>query len=585
MVRQNNAVPPVPSSTASASQTHPTVVITQTSYDRRALTCTDPNALSISLQNLNYLTSVNTIAIASIMAADGGLSLLVAILRRVGRRLNGVREDLDPFLVGDKSNVSAGRVTTGVVDPARSKDQILSIASSNSADRQLDSPASAARKTKAESLDRFIYSTALSCLTNIATRGRQKMKEALVECGIVPVLVELLDHIVSTMEMVQALQANSTTDVARETAQSAPAISGLLRSTVAGGANHSLDLFHTPLDPSTNATIGSPVPGPNQVASTSPSAELNSNETRNAEVSLAIPLIQAAPFFGAPALSALQTPSENLQPPAMRSSTAQEIPFLPSIRQIPQTFLEETLISSVLHRGMDILLAIKIIANLSKYPSIRPHLHADCLRPRRPTLEAMILAASAANEVSRKPTSQLGSHGLEESATATILTTHDSSLSHSNNRGFEAQPLSVSQSVLADMGISFLCDSDEEIEEILSAAGVGASGPIFMQTPLNPRSAFELVEAFTSPSSYLSEARMWAVLALRSAYRRDPATAVLSIPKPISLGYAVDTSEPIMVVVSPGQLRRCAYGRCGKWEERYKQFSKCSRCRRVTYCW
>ncbi|KAJ3371467.1 hypothetical protein HDU84_001279 [Entophlyctis sp. JEL0112] len=38
------------------------------------------------------------------------------------------------------------------------------------------------------------------------------------------------------------------------------------------------------------------------------------------------------------------------------------------------------------------------------------------------------------------------------------------------------------------------------------------------------------------------------------------------------------------VVVGLGHLRRCANLRCGRWEEGYKQFSKCSRCRRVSYC-
>lgn len=73
---------------------------------------------------------------------------------------------------------------------------------------------------------------------------------------------------------------------------------------------------------------------------------------------------------------------------------------------------------------------------------------------------------------------------------------------------------------------------------------------------------FELVEVFTTPSN-LVEIRKWAQICMRNAFKRD-------------------------LVHGEGggsALRRCGYLKCGKIEGTPRQYSKCSRCRRVTYCW
>ncbi|KAI8611182.1 hypothetical protein BC830DRAFT_680747 [Chytriomyces sp. MP71] len=132
----------------------------------------------------------------------------------------------------------------------------------------------------------------------------------------------------------------------------------------------------------------------------------------------------------------------------------------------------------------------------------------------------------------------------------------------------------------------------------------------YLPAPANPRSAFELLETFTAPCSLIPDARALAVATLRNAYRRDPVPGPAEPPHaPLNQAMGpcvyvdVDTfaggkgrvvaggvcgvgsgGKGRSVVVGLGHLRRCASSRCGKWEEGYKQFSKCSRCRRVSYC-
>ncbi|KAL3897125.1 MAG: hypothetical protein SGCHY_003629, partial [Lobulomycetales sp.] len=82
------------------------------------------------------------------------------------------------------------------------------------------------------------------------------------------------------------------------------------------------------------------------------------------------------------------------------------------------------------------------------------------------------------------------------------------------------------------------------------------------------RNVFELVEVFTSPSNIL-EVRKWATICMRNAFKRD------NSPPP---GAASASAAPAAA------LRRCGFLQCGKFEEEPRQYSKCSRCRRVTYC-
>ncbi|KAJ3298534.1 hypothetical protein HK104_010589 [Borealophlyctis nickersoniae] len=132
MVRQSNFSNPFTSQAA--------ITITPTQYDKRALTCSDPLALTNSLFNLSYMTSVSTLRIAYVLASDGGLELIVRILKR----LKG-----------------------------------------------------------ADTLSRCAFSAGLTCLSNVAIRGNQKLRRRLVEAGVVPVIIDLLVRVLRVLETIR----------------------------------------------------------------------------------------------------------------------------------------------------------------------------------------------------------------------------------------------------------------------------------------------------------------------------------------------------------------------------------------------
>ncbi|KAJ3415802.1 hypothetical protein HDV05_004075 [Chytridiales sp. JEL 0842] len=832
--------------------------------------------MTASLQNLNYLTSVNTSAIANLMMADGGLNLLVSIVKRLGRRINGASEDglyqpssltrdivkvlpsvhgqpLEPFgisvnpivaddektlrpaessaslaglsasslasslddlrMVGDIAAAAASSSSRTVINPvlqSHSSAPVLpsssstsatdinpslpleqqaqaslssSTTSSSSSSSSSISPSSSVsispttlsllesrlqqrlsyRQSKTDNMDRFAFTQALQALANIATRGRQRAKEALAESGIIPVLVELLEESVSIMEVVQELQAfyaqhpgmaqtaasvsmaaaggvfvPSTTldgqpqqtqqvvDVVMDTVfggqqpqrlptveeggvgqmdlEQAGEMEERVRRMMDGPMNGPEDQEMAVVDSSAalpvfDVSAGAPfnltdahisaAAEPMSIAPAPPTAALNNdantNDTTNSfglnphpdvldqtfdnmiageaqrrrraasrsqnmgdgdefvdetamslltqepseppraaysfsaaagepslsdliresnEVALAglenaaanrrrgsvdvggqgalnatvgmrgTPLQtptgampQPSPRLGAAGIPVVQAltptlpnapllPTTTTIPAAVNNNinapnpttlpmysypvAAHDPPLLPGIRYLPRTPLESNLISEILSRGTDILCAAKIIASLSKYPSMRIYLHADNSRPRRPPKSCTV------------PSRKLKKFAAQASATTGDV---ESSMSEGTTPG---QRKEGEGGIRMDVEEEELDEEDEDLEYMFDA--------------FNPRSAFELIEFFTGSSSLIPEARMWAVMALRNAYRRDPSS-------PVAFG-----PDGEVISVSAGQLRRCAYSRCGKWEERFKQFSKCSRCRRVTYC-
>ena len=72
----------------------------------------------------------------------------------------------------------------------------------------------------------------------------------------------------------------------------------------------------------------------------------------------------------------------------------------------------------------------------------------------------------------------------------------------------------------------------------------------------NDYNIFPLVEKFTV-RHYSHEMKYWAGVVMRNLCRKDK---------------------------SRGDIRQCAYYKCGKWEEYARQFAKCRRCRQTKYC-
>ena len=77
-----------------------------------------------------------------------------------------------------------------------------------------------------------------------------------------------------------------------------------------------------------------------------------------------------------------------------------------------------------------------------------------------------------------------------------------------------------------------------------------------IRTNLHSLDIFSLVQVFTVPSNLL-DVRHWAIICMRNAFKRDKRDVL---------------------------LRRCGNLKCTNVESFLKQYSKCSRCRRVTYC-
>lgn len=72
----------------------------------------------------------------------------------------------------------------------------------------------------------------------------------------------------------------------------------------------------------------------------------------------------------------------------------------------------------------------------------------------------------------------------------------------------------------------------------------------------NNYNIFPLVEKFTV-RHHSQDMRYWAGVVMRNLCRKDK---------------------------SRGDIRQCAYYKCGKWEEYARQFAKCRRCRQTKYC-
>ncbi|KAJ3035431.1 hypothetical protein HDV00_003985 [Rhizophlyctis rosea] len=131
------------------------------------------------------------------------------------------------------------------------------------------------------------------------------------------------------------------------------------------------------------------------------------------------------------------------------------------------------------------------------------------------------------------------------------------------------------------------------------------------------QNVFELVEQFTVPvgggggSGNWGEVRKWAVICMRNAFKRDGGRGEGKRERREDVDAdagrdeggvgrddegdegegrkregVLDGGVPTLTTTreSTKPLRRCGHLKCGKVESHPREFSKCSRCRRVTYC-
>jgi hypothetical protein len=124
------------------AQNRAAVVITSTLYDRRALDCTAILPLINSLTHLTYMTSTSP-RIREILVLDGGLERLVRILHSAGSIKPGDRKSM------------------------------------------------------------WKWSLAFQCVVNVGVRGSEQIRTRVVQAGMIPVIVAVLDNFFKTMEQVK----------------------------------------------------------------------------------------------------------------------------------------------------------------------------------------------------------------------------------------------------------------------------------------------------------------------------------------------------------------------------------------------
>ncbi|KAI9015851.1 hypothetical protein CLU79DRAFT_837961 [Phycomyces nitens] len=252
------------------AQSKAAVCITSALYDRRALDCTATLPLINSLTHLSYLTSTSP-RIREILCLDGGLERLVRVL----------------------------------------------------------SPTNP--QTDRRSL--WKWSLAFQCVVNVGVRGTEQIRTKVVEAGMVPIVLRVLENFLRALEIVR--QENERTKAAPPDQSLLPprrmslhSLSSLLTSELDG-------LVTPPINTAT--TVTSPKP-------------LTNAHSR---------IIRRAPYP--------KTSSEQRR----RNRVTRELPRAAPTWQDPRT----PDIDNVFYREEDILLSLQLLAYLSKYPHIRNLFH------------------------------------------------------------------------------------------------------------------------------------------------------------------------------------------------------------------
>ncbi|KAJ3239512.1 hypothetical protein HDU78_002821 [Chytriomyces hyalinus] len=642
--------------TTNANNTNTDVAaISSTHYDKRGLLGRDMDAFALSLRSLAYLTHANTHLVAQLMLQDGGVSVLIHVLQQL-------------LLDCDDS----------------STDPLIQPISPPTPFHSLDSD------------DRLSLAThALSAAANLMLRGRSKVRDALVEAGLVNVLVRFLAPIVGAIEQLQLLPAPAVT----EPSPASEAVSEA-GPTIQDTANPSANSISTSIS-SDSMEIDSATPNVLASLDSIPSVSSTSTEPNTPaptsmgdqqtpvvidsitiNVGLSLPHAPSAAEPVQPIAAIQEAQPIQAQQPQQQPRPTQEVPMLPGVRlPLPSSPETTTLLSKIIPHQHHVLMATKILHVVSKYPHLRHYMHIDSTRPLRASVRDLCSAAIAAAD----------SLGADKTEPSNVCMNEDLGLAGESkaplaNGGIRSQPgldgmdldqqqqlrmrvnldrfeanpsipaVTANTAILADVFtatnsiisfpaavapnaaasaaaaaaastiqpvvttvplLTFEHESEQElllleqlcqIPATLPAAPSSTTTPAhqhqkthliqstlhFLPQPVNPRSAFDLLEVFTTPCALIPEARALAVATLRNAYRRDPVPTPSEPPhtplnqamgpcmyvdvdaftrRGVVRGWKGGANCGRAVVVGLGHLRRCASSACGKWENGYKQFS------------
>ncbi|KAF9434696.1 hypothetical protein BGZ76_007582 [Entomortierella beljakovae] len=291
-------------------QNRAAVCITSSIYDRRALDCTDYIPIVNTLTNLAYLTG-STPTIREFITRDGGLERLVTILK-----------------------------TTKVND----------------------------RKNGLK------WTLAFQCVVNIGVRGTEHIRKRVVQAGMVPVIVHVLESFFTVLKSVNDENERRRQRRAENAHDSQPMITN---------GDHLTDSqpFTTPISEesdqhaqgSNSSNSSSPLSSVNVPSMRTTSTAVNSMAASPIEPSTANLGPEPTPIFQNPNLfnhSAMDTTMSTTQEP----SQTHTIPSNP--RSIPSETVDGRP-QQIFYREDDILHSLQLLAYLSKYPSLRSSFNTD----------------------------------------------------------------------------------------------------------------------------------------------------------------------------------------------------------------
>ncbi|KAF9917677.1 hypothetical protein BX616_000251 [Lobosporangium transversale] len=287
------------------SQNRAAICISSSMYDRRALDCTDYIPLINTLTNLAYLTG-STPTIREFITRDGGLERLVTILKHTK--------------VHDKKNG-------------------------------------------------LKWTLAFQCVVNIGIRGTEHIRKRVVQAGMVPVIVNVLESFFTVLKTV------SDENERRRMLRRAEAVQQNSQPIITNGE------LSTDQDPQLSTAPLSveqeqqPHAGQDTLNNSS-SSSFSSTTTSSLGPSTANLSPATSAFYNRGTMDNTQGPSTmpttqepmqaHLNPNSTRSLPIQVVDGRPQ-QQLPQFFYRED----------DILHSLQLLAYLSKYPSLRSAFHTD----------------------------------------------------------------------------------------------------------------------------------------------------------------------------------------------------------------
>ncbi|KAH6561526.1 hypothetical protein BASA83_003149 [Batrachochytrium salamandrivorans] len=515
----------------------PTIVISATIYDKRALTTTDPLALANSLLNLSYMTSVSASRTAAMLEELGSLELLVRVLSRLS--------------------------------------------------------------VKHDRLSQLAFSAALSCLSNIAVRGTQGLRLRLVSAGIIPAMLPLLLMAATSLSLSSAVLSSLPFHLSFDHSSSTYVHSQL-----------SDPISHPPITTNTDLLTPiqstSPTPSPDiatdsvlqpdlirpavphhlihhslheSLLHTADNGILDINMTDAASGNVlqdtdtvmadTVDSAGSTPFSTTPAAHPILHPLELGTtipiPPSThnidgRLATLQSPPSLMSLDTAIPIIWTAGDTAAPIHPPHDTPEVLSSLSNETLVES-RSHSGTDVPDVGYAPLISQSTPPAAYSPLILLPTHDEEAQSTPDTATTNIAHMPDQGNPHDHNivqSSISPQETGGHPQTLSDLPIS----TDLRSDDLLLATKLIAYVSKYFDVRQTLHSAYQIniyavIEGLTS-TNIQPDLRKWAIICMRSCFKRNG---------------------------DSGSLRRCSNLKCSNVESFLHEFSKCSRCRRVTYCW